>query len=353
MYRDCALRSIRLAALTALILTASTFGQSALARWIDTKTLQPVVDWPSIGGRVIRGMDPNNAYDPETGRNFARDECSNWIDTKTLKTVASWPSIGGRVIRGMDPNNAYDPETGRNFAREPCRPRAAAAAPTTPQVGMIFEPKISVGGGGSSGDPTYESTGGQKPFHGDSSDTNGQVCGGATFYPGFSVGPAKVGLDVNVCSGSSDTLFRIERHGPGDVDLHASTNVIIDVLFKGEVPVGPSSNLFLSGGIGPTFRDLDLRLRSDQSFFGGGVPSESDSNWQTGLALSAGLSTFACPNCIGGNPLKVGVEGRARFFPSESISLRSPDFGFTETGDTGRTTDYSVLFTMGVPFGAY
>ena len=125
----------------------------------------------------------------------------------------------------------------------------------------------------------------------------------------------------------------------GDVELRSSTNVIIDVLFKGEVPVGPSNNFFLSAGVGPTFRELNLTLTSNQTFFGGGIPSVSDSMWQTGVALSGGLSTFICPNCVGGNPLKVGVEGRARFFPSESISLRSPGFGFTETQAAGRTTD--------------
>lgn len=84
---------------------------------------------------------------------------------------------------------------------------------------------------------------------------------------------------------------------------------------------------FLSAGIGPTFRDLNLTLTSNQSFFGGGIPSISDSTWQVGLGLSPGLSTIVCPDCIAGNPLKVGVEGRARFFPSQSISLRSPRSG--------------------------
>jgi len=223
---------------------------------------------------------------------------------------------------------------------------------------MVVEPKVSIGGGHAFDTPTYDSTGGQAPFSGDFSQGSPQFCGGATFWPGFVVGPARVGLDVNVCSGSNvfghddnNTLFRIPRHGPGDVDLRASTNVIIDVLFKGEVPVGPSNNLFLSAGIGPTFRHLDLTLTSNQSFFGGGVPSVNESSWQTGLGLMAGLSTFVCPNCIAGNPLRVGVEGRARFFPSQSISLVSPAFGFTETGSTGRWGDYSAVFTFSAPIG--
>lgn len=262
-----------------------------------------------------------------------------WTDSKTGKPISG--GFKGRRAKGVCPP-----------------PRAAAPPPgptATSQVGMVLEPKISVGGGGSSGTSTYDSTGGQAPFNGDWSHSTGQVCGGATFYPGFVIGPARVGLDVNVCSGSDTfgsgdtTLFRIMRHGPGDVDLRASTNVIIDVLLKGEVPVGPSNNWFLSAGIGPTFRELNLGLTSNQNFFGGGVPSISETTWQTGLGFSAGLSTFVCPTCIAGNPLKVGIEGRARFFSSQSIGLRSPTFGFTETGSTGRTTDYSALITFGVP----
>ena len=34
-------------------------------------------------------------------------------------------------------------------------------------------------------------------------------------------------------------------------ELHATTKAIIDVLVKGEVPVGPSNSIFLSGGVGP------------------------------------------------------------------------------------------------------
>lgn len=71
------------------------------------------------------------------------------------------------------------------------------------------------------------------------------------------------------------------------------------------------------------------------------------------MVLGAGVSTFVCPECVAGNPLKLGVEGRARFFPSESVHLTSPSFGFTETGATGRTTDYSALVTFSVPIAVH
>jgi hypothetical protein len=228
---------------------------------------------------------------------------------------------------------------------------------------LIVEPKISIGLVATSGSPSYDSTGGQAPFNGDWSHSTGQFCGGATFYPGFGIGPARVGLDVNACSGSNTfgsgdtTLFAIMRHGPGDVVLRSSTNVIIDTLVKAEIPLGNpeveydslSRRFFVSVGVGPTFREQNLNLTSDQSFFGGGVPSIRETTWQTGFAVSAGLSTFVCPTCIAGNPLKVGIEGRARFFPSQSNSLHSIAFAFEERGSTGSTTDYSAQVTFSVP----
>lgn len=203
-------------------------------------------------------------------------------------------------MEGGDPKGrtAHNTRTGANYARVPCRqpaPRTAAAPPpvrTLPQVGMVIEPKISIGGGGTSSDPTYRSTGAQAPFDGNASRNNVQVCGGATFWPVSGAGAVKIGVDVQTCSGPSafgggdDTLFRIPRHGPGDVDLRARTNVIFDVFAKVEMPVAP--NWFFSAGVGPTFRQIDLTLSSNQSFFGGGIPTTSNSGWQTGVGVAAG-----------------------------------------------------------------
>lgn len=222
---------------------------------------------------------------------------------------------------------------------------------------MVIEPKIGIGIGGTSSDPTYRSTGAQAPFDGSASQNNVQVCGGATvWFPVSGAGAVKIGVDAQACSGPSafgggDDLFRILRHGlGGDVTLQSRINVIFDVFARAEVPVAP--NWFFSAGVGPTFRHLDLTLTSNQSFFGGGIPSASSSTWQIGIGVVAGISTFVCPDCIAGNPLRVGVEVRARFFPSESVSLTSPAFGFTETGSTGSTTNYSVMFNFSVPINS-
>lgn len=99
-------------------------------QWIDVKTGKPVTDRPVIttNGKTyyVRAIigDPNRAYDPESGRNFAREN-GQWIDVKTGKPVTSRPVIttNGKTYYLQanigDPNRAFDPESGRNFAREP------------------------------------------------------------------------------------------------------------------------------------------------------------------------------------------------------------------------------------------
>jgi len=187
-------------------------------QWIDVKTGAPVASWPSIGGRVIRGTDSNQVFDPETGRNFARDESGNWIDIKTGVRVADWPSIEGRVIRGTDSNQVFDPETGRNFAREPIPPKSASA-PSAPHAAASDS---SIGSGPTGGNYTGGST---HPV----ASTHYQPQGD------FAVGRQRAGLDVNVCSG----LNQHNCQGPGgDVDLNASTNVILDSLFDLGIDAG-------------------------------------------------------------------------------------------------------------------
>jgi hypothetical protein len=130
--------------------------QTSLGAWIDTKTGKPaptVVVMPGKGDTPYGHTDqyhlvtpdigdPNRAYDPVTGRNFARDETGQWIDTKTGKpapTVVVMPGTGDTPYGHTDqyhlvtpdigdPNRAYDPVTGRNFARE----EVASVTPARP-----------------------------------------------------------------------------------------------------------------------------------------------------------------------------------------------------------------------------
>jgi hypothetical protein len=310
-----------------------------------------------VGNMVFpRGSDREAEYDQLTDKIGAVLAQLKALPPCKLKSRIR-SGKGGKGVKGL---RVHPPKESKE------RPEiGGSGVPRTEAASFIVEPRISFGLGGSSGTSSYDSTGGQAPFNGDWSHSTGEFCGGATFYPGFVFGPVRVGADVNVCSGSKTfgsgdaTLFAIMRHGPGDVALRSSTNVIIDTLVKAEIPLGNpeveydslSRRFFVSVGVGPTFREQNLNLTSDQSFFGGGIPSIRETTWQTGFAVSAGLSTFVCPTCIAGNPLKVGIEGRARFFPSQSISLTSPVFGFTEAGSTGSTTDYSAQVTLSVPMG--
>ena len=147
---------------------------------------------------------------------------------------------------------------------------------------MAIEPKIGVGGDSFSSHPTYRSTGAQAPFNGSASRSNGQVCGGASFWwPSSGVGAVKIAVDVQACSGPSafgdgdDTLLRILRLGAtGDVDLRARINAIFGLLLKGEVPVAP--NWYFSAAVGPTFHYIDLIITSNQ--VPGGAPLVSNSH---------------------------------------------------------------------------
>jgi len=123
-------------------------------QWIDTKTGKPVPTVIVMPGKgdISFGptgkyhlvtpdpSDPNRAYDPVTGRNFAREDGS-WIDTKTgepVPTVIVMPGKGDISFGPTDnyhlvtpdpgdPTRAYDPVTGRNFAKEPATENQAAA----------------------------------------------------------------------------------------------------------------------------------------------------------------------------------------------------------------------------------
>jgi len=99
-------------AVTVMIVVGS-FGQTAFADWIDTKTGKHVTSFPIAPGPGTYKLGHNHVVLPETG----------------------------------DPNRAFDPETGRNFARESCPPRTATTPRAPPQVGMVTPgPSIKLSG---------------------------------------------------------------------------------------------------------------------------------------------------------------------------------------------------------------
>jgi len=241
----------------------------------------------------------------------------------------------------------------------PCTPRTAQAPCGPPGIGRSFlELKGAVGVARTSGDATYTSTGAQAPFTGSFSNTGVPFgIGIATSGPPIELPGAYTRCVRFMFEGSlfrypGQSFFAIPRHAGGLVTFDASPSAVIDFLLRFETPLellnsAGMADWFFTVGLGPTFRQLNLTLRSDQSAFLGGMPSISETTWQTGFAVMAGLSTFVCPNCINGNPLRLGIEGRARFFPDQCAHLMSPVFGFTERGCTERTTDYSVLLNIG------
>jgi len=115
----------------------------------------------------VSTVDGKTAFDPDSGRNFAY-EGNAWIDTKTLAPICSaTPALVGRAlykclkkqfpgVSTVDGKTAFDPDSGRNFAREgdswidtktlesicpkvpATRTATGPAAPATPQVGMVI-----------------------------------------------------------------------------------------------------------------------------------------------------------------------------------------------------------------------
>ena len=334
-----------------LILATGSFSQSAFAQskcdcWINSKTGEAVPDYPYKADRPTG--DPNRTFVPASGENYHRDQNCTWINSKTGEAVPGYPYKADRPTG--DPNRTFVPASGENYHRVvPCPPPPVTTTPAPVGVGfLIVEPRVSLGLARTSGTSAYDSTGGQPSFSGDSSKTGGQFSGGVSIGTGVG-GNTTVMVDFSVSTHPGQTFFSILRHADGLVTLDASSSVVVDALLKGQVAAGHSNNFFLSAGIGPSFLKSDITLTSNQTAFGGGMPAISESKWQTGWAVSAGMATSVCQACIAGNPLQIGVEGRARSFSSQSIGLTSPSFGFTETGSTGRTRDYSVFFTLSVP----
>jgi hypothetical protein len=125
----------------------SAFAQSPCNCWIDTKTGQCVASFPVItdaDGKTdwIRrdAGDRSRAYDPRTRRNLFRDPADGyWKDGKTGRRVGDYPVItdaDGETdwIRpdAGDRSRAYDPRTGRNFARVDCSPPSTSSSERAP-----------------------------------------------------------------------------------------------------------------------------------------------------------------------------------------------------------------------------
>jgi hypothetical protein len=107
----------------------------------------------------------------------------------------------------------------------------------------------------------------------------------------------------------------------------------------------------ITAGIGPSFVSSKLTLSSDQSFFGGGVPTASESYTATALTFRIGVATPLCGRCAFGRPLLAGIDGTFTWMPSRELSVRSTSFGFTETARVGERLNTTVIFKLSVPFG--
>ncbi len=342
-------KSIAVSALLILALGGVGHSENAQGVWKDASTGKVVEDYP-YRAEPDPGH-PSRAFRTLTGDNFYRDDEGVWRNGKSGVIVRSYP-LGSEV----DPNNpdrAYRPGTSEKYYRD--LEAQASVPPPRPNSTMLFvTPKIAIGGIGLTGNTSYRSDGGQDSFDNRFTLARPQGCGGASVG---TAGTYAFLVDLSACTYfQHHTFFSVPRNAGGLVSLQTSSPVVFDLLFKGRVALTKPSDaswmgpIFFSAGIGPTARKWDLTLTSDQAFLGADIFSISSASWQAGLVASVGVSSFVCLTCIAGGPLEMGIEARARIFRAGSIDLVSPAFGFTETGATGRTIDYSVLFTAGIPF---
>jgi hypothetical protein len=298
--------------------------------------------------------------------------------------------------------------------RAPAPPREVGAAPRTEGPDLFstmvwatfaahaFYAEVGFGLGPAhfgEDSPSYVSTGSQPPFFGAGRGrSTAALCGELalwytlfwTMHPDAAaaivVSAPHLGVALSMCglTGTRVTLFDIARHGPGTVRYELNERFTYTLLFQArlvlwlqldaifrqfyvaetaqlaaageaaQVTPGPRRTwwpVMITAGIGPSFVRSKVTLTSDQSFFGGGVPSASDSRTETGFTFRIGASTPLCRSCVFGNPLMAGVDGTFTWLPSREISLRSPAFGFTETARLGARTNTSVIFKVSVPIG--
>ena len=123
--------------------------------WIDTKTGKQAPTVPlsgvNLGGEgagaaQMESLDPKSerAFNPKSGKNYARTPNGCWIDVKTGEQAPTVPlsgvNLGGEgagaaQMESLDPKSdrAFNPKSGKNYARVPCPPpEQAASTPVGP-----------------------------------------------------------------------------------------------------------------------------------------------------------------------------------------------------------------------------
>jgi hypothetical protein len=223
----------------------------------------------------------------------------------------------------------------------------------------------------------YSSTGGQQPFSGSSTQTNGIFGVGAKLFVTtglgetrpqgpVGVGPVSVGAGVsyNRLFGGANDIFGISRHhGGSDVtDVFGSRDIesFVDVVAAAKIPLvlgpprivtadGRQASLVVVPEVGGTFVRMKLQVKSDQTFFGGDALTASRTETETGLVAGLGVMTKVGEIPMLGNiPVLGGLFYHARHVPGSDVSQESV-LGFTETVRTDSTWDHEALIVFVVP----
>jgi len=199
---------------------------------------------------------------------------------------------------------------------------------------------------------SYGSTGMQLPAGFGSNSAGFEICGQGKVKL-WELQAAQVFVGLNGCydTAGTSTLFSYKVH-PGangfvtaTIDPGASFEPFVE--WRQRMGIG-----YGWGSVGFVEKNFKLDITSNQTDAGGKIESASNSIWDPGVMLRAGYSMPWCTNCIFGQPLIGSIGGNFAWFPSsQSVSITSSAFGFTENATLNHTTQYSVDLKLTVPFG--
>jgi hypothetical protein len=205
---------------------------------------------------------------------------------------------------------------------------------------------------------SYRSTGNQTPESGSADTTAASLCGGLTYYvPINRRSRIEIGGGINFCGETTGevTLFYVIKHGlTGRVRGTVDPGVRVEPFIGVHIPLNNGGGPFDYAlfRMGPVFAENKLSIVSDQVPGGGQLESASRSGWVTGFGITGGLSTKLCAACMWGVPLSAKLLAKAAWFwESQSVSVTSRQFGFTETATLDRSTQVSILANFSVPLG--
>lgn len=240
----------------------------------------------------------------------------------------------------------------------PCPPQTASNY-TGPSMSSPYAFALTSGGTIFNISSSYRSTGAQAPRDFSSTASRATLCGEFSMYwplAGNMMYNGSYGGGVNLCGnfGDSSTLYDPIIHPGGGVVRASVTPGARFELYAGVHwdAFGPGrTNPFIYMRVGPVVAENKLSISSDQTGAGGRLETADQVNWTVGGMLELGLSSPLCNDCLNGKALRWSISAKYNWLPgSQSVSVRSSTFGFTEEALIRSENDLSLKMGLSTNF---